>query len=62
MIDLSAAMNQDSAPPRPSAMRATVAYSLSVTTATTYVIASGFRMQSNSGLRVDCYTRSGKRF
>jgi hypothetical protein len=42
MIDPSAAMNQDSAPPHPLAMRATVAYSLSVTAATTYIPASGF--------------------
>jgi hypothetical protein len=42
MIDLSAAMNQDSAPPHPSAVRATVAFLLSVTAATTYIIASRF--------------------
>ncbi|CAE6857658.1 hypothetical protein R69927_07348 [Paraburkholderia domus] len=42
MIEPSAAMNQDSVLPHPSAVRATVAYLLSVTAATTYIIASRF--------------------
>ena len=42
MIELSAAMNQDSEPLQPSAIRTTVAYWLSVTAATTYMTASWF--------------------
>lgn len=54
MIELSAAMNQDRIPLQPSALRATVAYLLSVTAATTYIVASGLphviEQRASSGL------------